>query len=124
LPFEAAEVQFEPKGHPSLKSFVTYIALAHSLTELVVLSALARLLEGGWTQRSVDASQIKWQQQSHLWKDVVQNPEMIWKEPLARAQEAIQSYLEGLVPRKEEAEPAVAKPVEAIADKPKPKAQS
>ncbi|MGC9995066.1 MAG: caspase family protein [Terriglobia bacterium] len=124
LPFEVAEVRFEPKAHPSLKSFVTYIGLAHSLTELVVLSASARLLEAGWTQRSIDVSQIKFQQQSHLWKDVVQDPEVIWREPLARAQEAIQGYLEGLIPRKEEAKPAVAGPGEAIAEKSSPNAQS
>ena len=113
LPFEVAEVRFEPKAHPSLKSFTLYIGLAHSLTELVVLSAMTRLVEGGWTERSVDISQLKWQHQSRLWKDVVDRPELIWEEPLARAQEAIQGYLEALVPRKDEAKPVVTQAVEA-----------
>jgi hypothetical protein len=121
LPFEVAEVRFEPKAHPSLKSFALYIGLAHSLTELVALSAMARLVEAGWAERSVDISQLKWQHQSRLWKDVVDRPELIWEEPLDRAQETIQGYLEGLVPRKDEAKPVLTQGVEASAEQPKPK---
>lgn len=53
LPFEIAEVTFEPKGHASLRPFITCIGLIHSLTEVVVLSATAALRVTGWTDRMV-----------------------------------------------------------------------
>lgn len=102
LPFEVAEVSLEPKGHPSLRSFKLYIGLAHSLTELVVLSATARSLETGWTERAIDASQLKWRHRNHLWKNVAADPELVWREPLGQVEETIEAYLEGLVPRAED----------------------
>lgn len=110
LPFEVAEVRFEPKGHRSLKSFCLYIGLAHSLTELLVLSAIARLVEVRWKERSVDLSQLKWSTQSWKWKDVVEYPDLVWTEPLKRAQETVQAYLEELAPKKDEAPAQAAKP--------------
>lgn len=102
LPFEIAEVTFEPKEHPSLRPFVTYIGLLHSLTELVVLSAAAGLRGTGWTDRAVETSELQWQHQSYPWKDVVARPELIWTEALTRGEQAIAVYLESLLPKKDE----------------------
>jgi hypothetical protein len=102
LPLHVAQIRFEPKGHPSLKSYVLYLGLAHSLVDVLVLSAVTRLIEKGWTDRSVDLSNLKWQYRSFRWKEVTDRPDLVWEEALARAQSAIQSYLEGLVPKKDE----------------------
>lgn len=102
LPFEVAEVTFEPKGHPSLRPFIVYIGLIHSLTELVVLSATAGLRITGWTNRKVEESELQWQHQSHSWKDIVARPELIWKEALACGEQAAATYLESFLRKKDE----------------------
>jgi hypothetical protein len=107
LPLHVAQIRFEPKGHPSLKSYMLYLGLAHSLADVLVLSAVIRLIEKGWTGRALDLSSLEWQYRSFRWKDVTDRPDMIWEDALARAQATIQSYLEGLVPKKDE------RPVEA-----------
>jgi hypothetical protein len=103
LPFEVARATFKPKAHPSLRSFILYIGLAHSLTELLVLSASTRLVEVGWTDRSVDISQLRWHSRVCKWTDVVARPDLVWEEPLGLAQTDIQIYLESLVPKKDDA---------------------
>ena len=105
LPFEVAQVVFEPKAHPSLKAFVVYIGLVHSLTDLLVLSAVGRLIQTGWTDRAVESAQLQWRYQNRLWKEVVDRPELIWEDALQRAQETVLAYLEGLVPKKDEPKP-------------------
>lgn len=101
LPFEIAEITFEPKDHPSLRPFIVYIGLIHSLTELMVLSATAGLRVTGWTDREVEESELQWQHQSYLWKDIVGHPELIWKEALARGEQAVAAYLESLLQKKD-----------------------
>lgn len=108
LPFEVAEVHLEPVNHPSLRSFVVYIGLVHSLTEVVVLSAVGRLTEKGWTERAVENSDLQWRYQNHLWRDVVARPDLVWDEALKRGQEAVQAYIEGFLPKTEEAQTTLA----------------
>lgn len=102
LPFEVAEVVLDAKNHPSLKPFVFYIGIVHFLTEVMVVSAIVQLTQKGWNERSPDLSDVQWRYQSYPWKDVVPQPSLVWKEAFERGQEAIRSYLEGLVPNKEE----------------------
>ena len=101
LPFEVAEVTFEAKNHPSLKAFVLYIGIVHSLTEVMVLSAIVRLAQKGWTERSPELSEIQWKYQSYLWRDVVRQPRVIWEDALKNGELAIKTYLEGLAPKKD-----------------------
>jgi hypothetical protein len=101
LPFEVAEVAFEAKKHPSLKAFVLYIGIVHSLTDVMVLSAIVRLTQKGWIERAPQLSELQWRYESYLWKDVVGQPALIWKEAFGRAQDNIKSYLEGLLPKQD-----------------------
>jgi hypothetical protein len=101
LPFEVARVLFEPKGHASLKAYALYIGLAHSLVEVVVLSAIAGLVESGWNERTVSASELAWRYQTYLWRDVVARPRLVWEEALTRGEETLAAYLQGLLPEKD-----------------------
>ncbi len=102
LPFEVFEVHFEPINHPSLKSFILYIGIVHSLMDVVVLSAIVRLSEKGWTERKPELADIQWKFKNYSWKDVVGEPDQIWNEALSNGEEVMKSYLEGLLPKKEE----------------------
>jgi hypothetical protein len=108
LPFEVAEVFFEPKAHPSLKSFALYVGIVHSLTAVIVLSAVVRLIEKGWDERAPDLSEVQWRYQNYLWRDIVAQPDLLWQEALGRGQDVVKAYLESLVPKKEEADVAPA----------------
>jgi hypothetical protein len=102
LPFEVAEVRFEPKNHPSLKSFVLYIGIVHSLTEIVVLSAIVQLRNEGWSDKTPELSEVQWRYQNYPWREVVSDPKLLWKEPVLRGEETIKIYLESLAPKTEE----------------------
>jgi hypothetical protein len=104
LPFEVAEVTFLPKNHPSLKAFILYIGIVHSLTDVMVLSAFVRLTEKGWSDRSpdLDEDEVQWRFKSYKWKDVVSQPKLIWKETMALGENKIKSYLKRLLPRKKD----------------------
>ncbi len=115
LPFEAAEVLLQPKGHPSLSAFVICVGIVHSLTEVLVLWGVTRVAATGWNQGSVELSELHWRHKSYLWKDVVPAPQLIWSEALRHGEEAIRLYLEGLLAKKE-GPPAPAPP--AAPDKP------
>ena len=94
LPFEVAEIAFEATKHSALKAFTLYIGIVNSLTEVMVLSAVVRLSQKGWEERAPDLANVQWKYQNHLWKDVVQNPRLLWEEPLKYGQSLIKSYLE------------------------------
>lgn len=102
LPFEVAQTVFKATGHPSLKTFILYIGIVHSLTEVMVLSAVARLSQKGWDEQTPDLSKVQWKYQSYLWKEVASNPQVIWKDPLTNAQSTIKAYLEDMLPQKSE----------------------
>lgn len=104
LPFEVAEINFEPINHPSLKAFVLYLGFVHSLTEIVVLSGIIRYTHKGWEERGLDNTDIQWKNQTYLWKDVVANPNLLWEDALAQANISIRSYLESLLPKKDDSD--------------------
>ncbi|MCG3112015.1 MAG: caspase family protein [Candidatus Manganitrophus sp. SB1] len=107
LPFEVAEVVFEAKKHPALKAFSLYIGIVHSLTEVMVLSAIVQFIQIGWSERSPQLSDVQWKYQSFPWKDVVSQPKLLWQEVLDRSQDTIKAYLEGLIPKKEDSQAKV-----------------
>lgn len=100
LPFEVAELSFI-SDHPSLPAFLLYIGLAHSLTEVMVLSTTVRLTQRGWDSRTPELSDVQWRYQSQAWSDVVRNPELIWSDAQIRGETDIKNYLESLVPKSE-----------------------
>ncbi len=102
LSLEAGKIVFKSKDHPSLKGFALFLGFVHSLTELVVVSAIAQLVQKGWDEQALDLSQLEWRVTTHLWKDVVDHPEIVWEQPLRSAEEHVQQYLETLVPKVEE----------------------
>lgn len=108
LPFEVCEVTFEPRNHPSLRAFLLTVGFVHSLTEVVVLSAVVQLVPKGWTERSGDTKELQWRYQNYLWNEIVGDPAKLWREALARAEASVRAYLETLIPRTEEvtSEPA------------------
>ncbi len=102
LGIEVAEIHFLTKGHPSLKEFILYIGIVHSPVDVIVLSAIVQMIQKGWNERGPDLSAITWKQKSYPWGDLVDNPKLLWEGPFTEAQDQIKSYLESLVPKKEE----------------------
>jgi hypothetical protein len=102
LPFEVAEVMFVANNHPSLKAFTLYIGIVHSLTDVMVLSAVAGLSQKAWNIRAPELSEVQWRYKTYLWNEVVSQPKSIWEEAFTRVQDTIKAYLEGLLPKKED----------------------
>lgn len=109
LPFEVAEVQYVAPQHPSLRSFVAYIGLVHSLTEVMVLSSIVRLTQRGWTERAPEFSELQWKYQSYRWAEIVREPNKLVHEALANAESTILAYLQALIP-KQDVTPVEVKP--------------
>lgn len=97
MPFVVAEVSYEPINHPGLRSFVLNLGIVHSVTEIMVLSSLVPLIQKGWSERSPDISEVQWQYQNYLWRDVVLEPRLVWSEALIRSEVFVKRYLEGFV---------------------------
>lgn len=100
LPFEVAELSYN-SNHPSLPSFLIYIGLVHSLTEVMILSATFRLAQRGWKSRSPELSEVEWRYQAQPWAAVVKDPKIIWRDAQNRGENEIKSYLESLLPKSE-----------------------
>lgn len=100
LPLEVAVLSFT-SFHPSLPAFLIYIGLVHSLTEVMVLSATVRLTQRGWESRTPELSDVQWRYQAQAWADVVNDPDLIWKDAQTRGEADIKSYLESLLPKSE-----------------------
>ncbi len=105
LPFEVAEVTFQANNHPSLKAFILYIGIVHSLTDVMVLSAVVRLMPKGWETRLPELSGVQWQYQSYLWKDVAQRPKVLWEDAMRQGEVAIRAYLGPCFPKTEPLQP-------------------
>ena len=101
LPFEVIEVRYEPNAQ-SLKGFSLHIGLVHSLTEVMILTAIVELTPKGWGERKPNIPEIQWRYQSVAWPDVVSDPGLIWKNALVSIETFIHDYLETLVPKQED----------------------
>ena len=101
LPFEVAEIHYAAPDHPSLRSFIAYIGLVHSLSEVMVLSAAVRLTQRGWTERAPEFSELQWKYQSYRWADVVGAPDKLVSDTLQNAELVIHAYLQSLVPKQD-----------------------
>jgi hypothetical protein len=98
LPIEVAELRFT-SVHPSLVAFVVYVGIVHSLTEVMVLSAIARLSQRGWEVRAPELSELQWRYQSYPWGAVVQDPTILWREAQNRGESEMRAYLESFAAR-------------------------
>jgi hypothetical protein len=98
LPIEFAELSFT-SVHPSLSAFVVYVGIVHSLTEIMVLSSIARLNQKGWNARAPDLTELQWRYQNYPWTAVVQDPTVLWREAQYRGELEMRTYLESLAPR-------------------------
>lgn len=103
LPLEVAEITYT-SSHASLSVFQLYIALVHSLTDVMVISSTVRLAQKGWTRRAPELGEVQWRFESYPWAQVVKEPEVIWQDSLARCEADIRSYLESFVPRRDSVE--------------------
>ena len=105
LPFEVVEINYDAPNHPSLRSFVAYIGLVHSLSEVMVLSAAVRLTQRGWAERAPEFSELQWKYQSYRWSDIVAAPDKIISDALQNAETMIAVYLQTLIPKKDSPPP-------------------
>ena len=101
LPFEVAEIQYAAPDHPSLRSFVAYFGLVHSLSDVMVLSAAVRLTQKGWSERAPEFSELQWKYQSYRWSEIVSNPARLVSDTLANAELVISTYLQSLIPKQD-----------------------
>jgi len=95
LPIEVVELWFTSE-HPSLAAFVVYIGIVHSLTEVMVLSSTARLVQKGWKTRSPELTDFQWRYQNYPWTEVVQSPDLLWRDPQSRGESEVRAYLESI----------------------------
>ncbi len=100
LPFEVAELSYISK-HSSLPTFLIYIGLAHSVTEVMVLSATVRLTQRGWNSQTPELSDVQWRYQAQAWADVIKDPGLVWRDAQSRGETDIRAYLESLLPKTE-----------------------
>lgn len=101
LPFDAVGISYT-SASPSLSAFQSYVGIIHSLTEVMIVSTTTRLTQKGWSKRELDSSTFQWRFDPYPWTQIVQSPEMVWRDSVDRAESEIKTYLESLV-RKDEA---------------------
>jgi hypothetical protein len=105
LPFEVAELSYSSK-HLSLHAFQIFIGIVHSLTDVFVISSTVRLAQKGWSQRTPELSEVQWRYDNYAWLNLVNDPGLIWREPISRGEAVIKVYLESLIPKDESLTPA------------------
>lgn len=100
LPFEIAEILYS-SAHPSVAAFRLYLGIVHSLTELTVISSTIRLTQKGWSERAPELPDVQWRFANYSWVAIVNDPETVWSDALAKGEADIRAYLEALVPKKD-----------------------
>lgn len=95
LPLEVAELSFT-SSHPSLPAFIVYIGIVHSLTEIMVLSSIVRLVQKGWESRAPELSDVQWKYRNYAWTEIVTSPNILWQEAKKSGESDIRKYLESL----------------------------
>jgi hypothetical protein len=98
LLYEVIWIEFKPKTNQlSLTPFLSIIALIHSETEVLTLLNRDMMIKDGWQHFGVDLNSLIWNRQIFLWKDIIENPNLLWKSFFDETIQDIREYLIELI---------------------------
>lgn len=97
LPLEVVKISYTSQ-HPSLAAYDLVLGVVHSLTDVMVLSAVVQLSQKGWNNKSPELSDVQWRYENFLWMNVVRDPTIVWQAAVVRAESDIRSYLQNFAP--------------------------
>ncbi|MBD2569264.1 caspase family protein [Anabaena lutea] len=97
LPYEVINIEFQPIDKLSLSPFFVIIALVHSQTHVLTLLSRGIMIKSGWQQFAVDWDSLRWNKKKFRWKDIIENPNLLWKDVLDESIEELKQYLIKLV---------------------------
>jgi len=100
LPFEVVVITYSSR-HRSIPGFQTVIGLVHSLTEVVILSAVTKIIPSGWDSATHDISGLKWKFYNSTWREVVENPFVIWRSSVEECENEIRKFMTSILPDSE-----------------------
>lgn len=99
LPYEVIWIEFQPINKLSLAPFCAIIALVHSETHVLTLLQRGMMIKDGWRHFAVDWDSVEWNRREFLWKDIIENSNMLWEWFLNETIQELRDYLVELVPR-------------------------
>jgi|688.fasta_scaffold150131_2 hypothetical protein len=97
LPYEVINIEFQPIDKLSLSPFFVMIALVHSQTHVLTLLSRGIMIKSGWQQFAVDWDSLRWNKQKFRWKDIIENPNLLWKDFLGESIKELRQHLIKLV---------------------------
>ena len=99
LPYEVIWIEFQPINKLSIAPFFAIIALVHSETHVLTLLHRGMMIKDSWRHFAVDWDSLKWNRQEFLWKDIIENPHLLWEMFLKETIQELREYLVALIPR-------------------------
>lgn len=93
LPYETVWIEFQPKNKLSLSPFFAIIALVHSETHTLTLFERGIMIKDGWRHFTVDWDSLSWNKQTFLWRDIINQPTLLWKNFIDDTIQYIRKYL-------------------------------
>lgn len=93
LSSEVINLVLQPINKLSLNLYFVIIALVHSETHIMTLSARGIMIKDGWQKYSPDWNSLTWERQKFLWKEIVHNTDALWRVFLDETIQEIREYL-------------------------------
>lgn len=93
LPYEVVWIEFQPKNKLSLSPFFAIIALVHSETHTLTLFERGIMIKDGWRHFTVDWDSLNWNKQIFLWRDIINEPTLLWKKFIDETIQYIRQHL-------------------------------
>ncbi|MGF1934862.1 MAG: hypothetical protein RM347_010730 [Nostoc sp. ChiQUE02] len=91
--YEVIWIEFQPNNKLSISPFFAIIALVHSETHILILLHKGIMVKDGWQHFTVDWDSLNWNRQKFLWKDLIENPNILWEKFLNETIQEIREYL-------------------------------
>ncbi|MEH2007648.1 caspase family protein [Nostoc sp.] len=93
LPYDVVLIEFQPNNKLSLSPFFGIIALVHSETQILILFHKGIMIKDAWRHFTIDWDSLNWNKQNYRWKDIIQNPTILWEKFLNETIQEIREYL-------------------------------
>lgn len=97
LPYEVVKIRFEPIDKLCLSPFLAIIALVHSEQYILTIFNNQIMIKDGWQHFGVDWDDLRWVRQKFLWKEIIENPNLLWVKFFDETIQEIREALIGLL---------------------------